>query len=121
MIDSCRDWIHAHDVANAMVHMLQNKSADDYIISLSELNSVKDFINIAFKCINIDLVWNKQGAFCSKTNDQLIKFDDNLIRVYETKVENIKGDNQKLINIGWVPKYNLEQIILEMINHEKLI
>lgn len=118
-INMSRDWIHAYDVSTALIKILDFKNPDDYIISLSESNTIKEFINIAFKKINIKLIWKDDGAYDSINDKKYIIFDDRLKRNYEKNVENIIGDNSKLLKIGWVPKYNLEEIIHEMIDNQK--
>lgn len=117
-IETYRDWIHAEDVSSACVLIMNNSVPDNYVISLGAVNSVKEFINISFKLgLDIDLIWDENGAYNSSGNNEKIvniniptfelKFDNN--------IEMLTGDNSKLISIGWKPKYNLENIILEIL------
>ena len=115
-VNTSRDWIHAYDVATAMIKIIENEKPDDYTISLGKINSVKDFINIAFEMIDIKLLWNENGAYCKKTNKYYITFDEKYKRIYENSNENITGDNKKLLELNWKPKYSLKDIINEMIN-----
>jgi len=116
-VDNYRDWIHAYDTASAIVSIMRCKQPDDYIISLSTLNSVKDFINLAFMKIGVDLVWDENGA-CNSAGKRFIKFDGNLKRQYEKDIEMLRGDNAKLLQIGWKPQYeSLIEIIREIMSH----
>ena len=52
-LDAKRDWGHAKDYVEAMWKMLQKKTPDDYVISTGKQHSVKDFINLSLKELNI--------------------------------------------------------------------
>ena len=52
-LDAKRDWGHAKDYVEAMWKMLQKKTPDDYVISTGKQYSVKDFINLSLKELNI--------------------------------------------------------------------
>ena len=53
-LDAKRDWGHAQDYVNAMWLMLQQDTADDYVIGTGETYSVRDFLDAAFSHIDID-------------------------------------------------------------------
>ena len=53
-INSKRDWGHAKDYVYAMWKMLQLKKPQDFVIGTGKLHSVKDFLNVAFKYVNLD-------------------------------------------------------------------
>jgi len=115
-VNSYRDWIHAYDTANAIISILDHDKPNDYIISLSDLNSIKDFINMAFYWINIKLTWDDKGAYDNDTSIRYIIYDNILNRTYENKIEKISGSNQDLLNIGWEPRFDLDLLILDMIS-----
>ena len=60
-IYSKRDWGHAKDYVKAMWLILQNDHADDYVISTGKTYSIKDFINLSFEKINIEIEWQNSG------------------------------------------------------------
>ena len=55
-LDAKRDWGHAKDYVEAMWKMLQKKTPDDYVISTGKQYSVKDFINLSLKELNINTI-----------------------------------------------------------------
>jgi GDP-D-mannose dehydratase len=52
-IEAKRDWGYAKDYVVAMHSMLQNEDPIDYVIGSDETHSVKDFLNYAFKCLDL--------------------------------------------------------------------
>ena len=113
-----RDWGHANDYAEAMWKILQQKKPDDFVIATGEQYSVKDFINIAAKKIDIDLVWRGKGlnevGIDKKTNKIIIKINKKYFR--PTEVESLKGDYKKAKKIlKWKPKITFKELVHEMI------
>ena len=113
-----RDWGHAKDYAEAMWKILQQKKPDDFVIATGEQYSVKDFVNIAAKEIDIDLVWRGKGldevGIDKKTNKIIIKINQKYFR--PTEVESLKGDYKKAKKIlKWRPKTTFKKLVQEMI------
>merc|ERR1711939_82333 len=61
-IDAKRDWGHARDYVEMMWMMMQQESPDDYVVATGETNTVRKFIEVAFKVIGIDLAWRGKGV-----------------------------------------------------------
>jgi GDPmannose 4,6-dehydratase len=113
-----RDWGHANDYAEAMWKILQQKKPDDFVIATGKQYSVKDFINIAAKKINIDLIWRGKGldevGVEKKTNKIIIKINKKYFR--PTEVDSLKGDYKKAKKIlNWKPKITFKELVHEMI------
>ena len=53
-INAKRDWGHAKDYAYAMWKILQNKKPEDFVIGTGKVNSVKKFLDYAFKYVGLD-------------------------------------------------------------------
>ena len=74
-LDAKRDWGHAKDYVEAMWLMLQQDEPDDYVIATGKQYSVRDFINLAAKKLDIYLDWHGSGtnekAFWSNAKDEL--------------------------------------------------
>jgi GDPmannose 4,6-dehydratase len=120
-IYSKRDWGHAKDYVYAMWLMLQQDTPDDFVISTNDMCSVKDFIIKSFKLKDISIIWKGEGldekGYCSKTNRLLIEIDKRYYRPNE--VELLYGDSRKAKTIlGWKPKYNLDDLIKEMVESD---
>ena len=102
--------------------MLQQSKPDDFVLSMDVTYSIKEIIEMAFKLVNIELKWEKIGtneiAKDVDTNNILVKTDPKYFR--PTEVDILLGDSQKTRKIlKWSPTYNLQEILLEMINFEK--
>ena len=61
-INAKRDWGHAKDYVNAMWLMLQQKKPDDFVIATGHTHTVKDFVNLSFKQVDIDIEWEGEGV-----------------------------------------------------------
>lgn len=104
-LGASRDWIHARDAAEAMYLILQQKEAEDFVIASGVTHTVEDFCRMAFEYRGIN-DW--------KT---LLEFDPGMIRPSE--VDFLLGDSTKArTRLGWTPKRSLEEIVVEMVDHE---
>jgi GDPmannose 4,6-dehydratase len=61
-LDAKRDWGYAGDYIEAMWLMLQQKTADDYVIATGETHSVREFVEMSFKEIGIEIGWQGKGV-----------------------------------------------------------
>lgn len=117
-LDALRDWGYAGDYAEAMWLMLQQGEPDDYIIATGESHSVREFVELAFKNVGIDLVWQGKGLH-EKGLDQangrvLVQVDPRYFR--PTEVDFLQGDAGKAQRkLGWQPKVTFPELVKEMI------
>jgi GDPmannose 4,6-dehydratase len=111
-----RDWMHAYDVAMAAWLILQQDIPQDYVICNGVQHSVKKLISEAFALKNIYLNWIDSQAFDKDTDRLLVTTDSSLYRSYESTVDPIFGDNERLCSIGWKPKYSFHDIIRELLD-----
>ena len=117
---SKRDWGHAKDYCVAMWKILQQKKPEDYVVATGNQYSVKEFINVAAKSLDIKIIWKGKGLK-EKGYDQdgkaIIECDKNYLRPLE--VNTLLGDARKARSkLKWKPNYNLKQLIQEMIEEE---
>jgi len=120
-IDSKRDWGHAKDYVEAMWLMLQQDEPKDYVIATGLTYTVRDFVNIAFRKININIKWEGHGVDevgrDSSTGEILIKIDPKYFRPAE--VELLLGDPSLAEKeLGWKYKISLEDMISEMVDYD---
>ena len=118
---SKRDWGHAKDYVESMWKILQHKKPNDFVIATKTSYSVKDFINICSKKLNIKLVWRNSGlkeiGVDKLTNKIIIKVDKKYFR--ETEVDDLIGDFTKAKKIlKWKPKYSFNMLVDDMISNE---
>jgi GDPmannose 4,6-dehydratase len=103
-LDAKRDWGYAKDYVEAMWLMLQQDSPDDYVISTGQSHSVKEWVEAAFRCLDLD--WEKY-----------VRIDEKLLRPAE--VDLLIGDSSKAREkFGWKPKVNFEQLVNLMVEND---
>lgn len=117
-INSFRDWGYAPEYVEAMWLMLQQKKPDDYIIATNTEHSVKEFCELVFKEIDIDLKWQGKGinekGIDKKTGKIIIEIDPYYFRPLD--VERLRGDYSKAKKIlGWKPKVTFEKLVKIMV------
>jgi GDPmannose 4,6-dehydratase len=114
-----RDWGHAKDYVVAMWKMLQKKNPDDYVIATGNQYSVKEFVNLTAKELNIKIIWkgsgkNEKGYW---NNRPIVEIDPDYFR--PTEVNSLRGDYGKAKKkLGWKPRITVKQLIKEMIVFE---
>lgn len=120
-LDSCRDWGFAKDYVKAMWLMLQADSPDDYVISTGQSHSVRDFVELAFKEIGIDIVWEGKGLDeIGKDRDSgkvFVRVDPRYFR--PTEVDFLLGDSSKAKDsLGWEPEFSFKQMVALMVQED---
>ena len=115
-----RDWGHAEDYVKAMWKILQYKKADDWVICTGKQYSVKQFINLVAKKINLQIRWKGKGINekgLSKDNEVIIQIKKRYFRPAE--VDNLKGNYSKARKLlNWKPSKDINSLIQDMINYE---
>jgi GDPmannose 4,6-dehydratase len=118
-LDAKRDWGHAKDFVEAQWLMLQQEKPEDFVIATGKQYSVRDFINLAAKQLDMKVEWsgkdlNEVGSF--EGND-IIKVDPRYFR--PTEVETLLGDASKAKEkLNWSPKISFEQLVKEMVDKD---
>ena len=117
-LDSKRDWGFAGDYVEAMWLMLQQDSPDDYIIATGETHSVREFVELAFKEVGIDIKWKGKGldekGIDSETGKVLVKINSAFFRPAE--VELLIGDATKARKkLGWKPRITFRGLVTMMV------
>ena len=119
-LDAKRDWGHAKDYVEAMWKMLQQKKPRDYVISTGKQYSVKDFVNLVLKQLNIKYYWVGSGIKTKCYDEQdncIIECDKTYYRPLE--VDTLLGSSKKAQKeLNWKPKYNIKDLVKEMVNVE---
>lgn len=101
-LEAKRDWGHARDYVQAMHSMLQQPTADDYVIATGETHSVREFCDLAFAEAGLDY-------------RDFVKRDEVVYRPAE--VDLLIGDASKARQaFQWRPKVNFAALIKEMIH-----
>jgi GDPmannose 4,6-dehydratase len=104
-LDAARDWGYAGDYVEAMWLMLQQDEPGDYVIATGETHSVKELLDVAFRCADID-DW-----------EQFVRKDPRFERPAE--VDLLMGDASNARNrLGWKPKVTFEDLVRMMFEND---
>jgi GDPmannose 4,6-dehydratase len=140
-LDAKRDWGHAKDYVRGMWLMLQQEEPEDLVLATGETTKVRDFCEMAFGHLGIELKWqgkdvNEKGIidsineekFVSSTPQQLnsstlnlgeaiVEVDPQYFR--PTEVEVLCGDSKKAKEkLGWNITYSIDELVAEMIEKD---
>jgi len=121
-IDAKRDWGHARDYVEGMWLMLQQPAPDDYVLATGETHSVREFVELAFRCIDRPLVWKGDGldekGCCARTDEVLVAIDPAYYR--PTEVDLLLGDPAKARRkLRWRHKIGFAQLVSEMVEADR--
>jgi GDPmannose 4,6-dehydratase len=119
-LNAKRDWGHAKDYVEAQWLILQQKKPDDFVISTGKNYSVKQFIDMCAKLLDIKLKWTGKGVN-SKAFDQngncIIECDKRYYR--PTEVDILLGDSTKAKKLlKWKPKISFKELVKEMVESD---
>ena len=121
-LNALRDWGYAKDYVECMWLILQNKTAEDFVIATGQMHSVREFCTIAFAEAGIELRWegkneNEKGIDV-KTGNILVEVDPKYYRPSE--VDQLQGNPLKAQKIlGWNPtKTSFGELIRIMVKHD---
>ena len=118
-LNAKRDWGHAKDYVEVQWLMLQQEKPSDFVIATGKQYSVRDFINLAAKNLDMKIEWKGKDedeiGICE--NKEIIKIDKNYYR--PTEVESLLGDASKAKKeLGWEPKISFEELVKEMVEKD---
>ncbi len=120
-MDAKRDWGFAKDYVEGMYLMLQAKTPDTFVVATNRTETVRDFVTMAFKAINIDLEFKGKGeneiGVDIKTEKTLVKVNPKFYRPCE--VDLLIGNPQKAKDkLGWEAKTTLEELCAMMVKED---
>ena len=120
-LDAKRDWGHAKDYVEGMWKILQYNQPEDFVLATGKSYSVRDFCEIAFKEIGINISWSGEGLEekgKDVLNDKvLIEIDKRYFR--PTEVDYLEGDAKKARQkLNWIPKISFESMVSEMVQSD---
>ena len=124
-LNAKRDWGYAPEYVDGMWRMLQLPAPDDFVLATGETHTVREFVDLAFKELDMELAWSGNGAdekgIDEKTKKVLVDIDPRYYR--PTEVELLIGDPTKAKEkLGWIPETKFSELVKIMIkaDHEKI-
>jgi GDPmannose 4,6-dehydratase len=120
-MDSKRDWGHSKDYVHAMWLMLQQDKADDYVVATGETRTVREFVELAFGHVGIDVEWKGEGVdeigIDKATGKTIVKVNPKFFRPAEVDV--LLGDPTKAENtLGWKREISFSQLVERMVEND---
>lgn len=120
-LNAKRDWGHAKDFVYAQWLMLQQENPGDYVIATGENHTVREFAELAFNQVNIEIQWTGEGVdekgVDTKTGKTLVEVDEKYFRPSE--VEILLGDPSKAENeLGWARNISFEDLVKGMVKYD---
>lgn len=116
-----RDWGHARDYVEGMWLMMQQDKPDDYVLATGKTVTVREFVEMAFREVDIKLEWKGKGknekGIDVATGKVVVEIDPKYFRPAEVDI--LKGDATKAYReLGWKPKYDLQMLVKEMMQQD---
>ncbi|MEG6613205.1 GDP-mannose 4,6-dehydratase [Pseudoclostridium thermosuccinogenes] len=120
-LDAKRDWGYAGDYVEAMWMILQQDRPDDYVVATGETHTVREFCELAFRNVGINLIWTGKGldekGVDKDTGRELVRVSSEFFRPAE--VDLLLGDPTKAKNkLGWKPRVSFEELVAMMVKSD---
>ena len=117
-LEARRDWSHAYDIVRGMVMILQSDIPDDYVMCSGESHSVREFVEKAFKEIDIDIKWKGVGL------EEVGYIDGKVLVTIDAKyyrpidINNLVGNCSKIKEkLGWTPTIQFNELVHRMVHY----
>ena len=112
-MDAKRDWGYAKDYVEGMYLMLQAEQPDTYVLATNRTETVRDFVSMSFKAVDIDIKWQgseeNEVAIDVTSGKEIVRVNPKFYRPAE--VELLIGNPEKAKReLGWEPKTTLEEL-----------
>lgn len=120
-MDSKRDWGHSKDYVKAMWLMLQQDKADDYVIATNETRTVREFVETAFACVDINVKWHGEGVeevgIDDATGKVVVRINPKFFRPAEVDI--LIGDPAKAESeLDWKREISFKELVERMIRND---
>ena len=116
-----RDWGHSKDYVKAMWLMLQADAPDDYVVATGETRTVREFVETAFRHLDINIKWEGEGVdekgIDEATGKVVVRVNPQFFRPAE--VELLLGDPAKAEEkLGWKREISFSQLVERMVKND---
>lgn len=120
-LDAKRDWGYAKDFVEGMWRMLQQETPDDYVLATGYTTTVRDFVELSFKEIGINLLWEgvdtEEKGIDAATGKVLVEVSPAFFRPAEVNL--LLGNPAKAKSkLGWEPSTSLEELVQMMVRSD---
>jgi GDPmannose 4,6-dehydratase len=117
-MDAKRDWGYAKEYVEGMWRMLQAETPDTFVLATNRAETVRDFVSLACKAVDINLTWEGNGeqekGIDTATGNTIVSVNPKFYR--PTEVDLLLGDATKAKEtLGWEAKTSLEELCRMMV------
>ena len=117
-LDAKRDWGFAGDYVEGMWRMLQQDTPDDYVLATNETHTVREFAELSFREVGIEIEWRGSGVeekgYDAQNGRLLVDVDPRYFRPAE--VELLWGNPSKAEReLGWQRKVSFPELVRMMV------
>jgi GDPmannose 4,6-dehydratase len=120
-MDSKRDWGYAGDYVEGMWRMLQQAEADDFVLASGETHTIREFVELAFKEVGVDIEWQGTGeneiGMNKADGKTLVKVNPTYFRPAEVDI--LLGNPGKAEKVlGWKRKVDFPGLVKLMVEYD---
>ena len=129
-LDAQRDWGHAKDYVRMMWMILQAEKPEDWVIATGNTTTVREFVRMSFNEVGIEIEFTGSGVnekatvlkcnipeFQLEIGKEILSIDPTYFR--PTEVDLLIGDPAKAKQkLGWVPEFDLESLVTDMMQSD---
>ncbi len=120
-MDSKRDWGHSKDYVKAMWLLLQQDHADDYVIATNETRTVREFVEVAFGHVGIEIEWEGTGVDeigkDKATGKTIVKVNPQFFRPAEVDILLVNPAKAEK-ELGWKREISFSQLVERMVKND---
>jgi GDPmannose 4,6-dehydratase len=115
-LEAKRDWGYAPEYVEGMWLVLQHEEPDDFVMATGEAHTVREFVNLAFSELKIELEWEGKGVDekgIDKSGNVRVEVNERYFR--PTEVDFLIGNPIKAEKeLGWKAKTKFENLVAIM-------
>ncbi|MBP7837163.1 GDP-mannose 4,6-dehydratase [Candidatus Saccharibacteria bacterium] len=120
-MDAKRDWGYAGDYVEGMWRILQQDTPDDYVLASGQTHSIRDFCEVAFREIGIEIEWQGQGVdekgINKATGKAVIVINPEFFRPSEVDI--LLGNPEKAEKeLGWKRSVDFAGLVKRMVEND---
>lgn len=120
-LDAKRDWGHARDYVEGMWRIVQHEVGDDFVLATGETRTVREFVEIAFNELGIQIQWSGEGVneIGRDTATGLVRVEVDPRYFRPTEVDLLLGEPAKAKEkLGWTPTTSFAEMVTEMVKSD---
>lgn len=120
-LDAKRDWGHAREYVDAMIHMVERETPNDFVIATGDAHAVREFVELAFGRVGIQLRWSGTGVnekgFDASTGALRVGISPQFFRPVDPPV--LVGDPRRAKSeLGWAAATSFSDLVGHMVDFE---